>query len=1123
MSNPDEHTFEQALGDLLELPEVQREAALEHIGEKDAALRARLASVIALSKSRAGELLTPPDAGIAPPIGDLEQDPLIGASFDGFTLVSLVGAGGSGRVYEARQTSPDRRVALKVLQGSLVSTAQVRRFREEAQVLAGLQHPGICGLIASDSTVFRGQSLPYLVMEFVEGVPLTQAALTLSLDDKLRLMLAVCDAVEYAHRKGIIHRDLKPANVLVEQQAGTPPRTRVVDFGLAKLVAEGQHTLTRDAHALIGTIQYMSPERLVNDTAQPAVPDTRWDVYAIGVMLFEVLAGRRPFDGAGDSASVAAMLRASENPSLSSALPGVHNDLALIADKAMARDINQRYASVAALADDLRAHLEHRPITAHPPSMVYRARKFLRRERGLSLGVGLALVAIIAGTIATAIALQRAMTSRNHARAALDASRVNEYIANIQSAAAYLRSNDARQAHQSLESAPQEFRGLEWHLLNAECEQSVRRFAVPAGDPDYAYPKLAYSPDGKYVVCTKGNSLSLIDSITGSTRTSRLSIGADNELSDILWPRSQANLYVCIRGVSPSLLVIDPDSLSILKHVPIDSRAGVFTPCLDPSEDSIVIGGTRFSGPRPRGYIQVRDAQTLDVVYQDNARPFGLRAIPTKLPHTLVTLTTDDRVEVVNWSSGETTQLPIPTDGGGQGRNALALSPDGSLFAVASMLGTQVWSVDPLRRVMGLDATHGVSHHRLAFGPTGETLYAFQHASLTGWNIRSGAIIAHSAVVASEGCETMVMAPHGREIAAVHDNVIRIMSTTAMGGATMIRAREGSALSPDFSTLARLSLPPDTAGMVTVDLADPITGETLRAVDAVPPACVARRTMWSPDGVLLMTEFLTKSNTEGGLSVLDTRTGERREVFGVDPERRADPAISPDSKYIAYATALNRWIIADAQTLSTLSEHAETESSRLYSFSFSPDASTILLAFTTNRNDSTNTTTDTSVPGTISLRQFKGGTTLHEYHAEDLNTWIQAYFSPDGRWIVAFHSSNTLLLDASTLQVISTLSLRSETQGLAWCPDSTRLLAGCVDGTMRIIAIFHQRTPDAKALAPHLVETLSLRGDSWMKRPFASVDGTRVGCVTVFPANRCFIWDARPTYQPARARPSLHY
>lgn len=1109
MNEQIENSFEQALGNLLELPKAEREASLEQIGRTNPHLRARLASVLALGESRSGELLTPPESGLAPPVTDLENDPLIGASFDGYTLIALVGAGGSGRVYEARQSSPSRRVALKVLQGSLVSTAQVKRFREEAQVLAGLQHSGICGLIASGNALIHGQSLPYLVMEFVEGTPLTQAVMGLSLVDKLSLMIKVCEAVEYAHRKGIIHRDLKPANVLVELPAESPPRPRVVDFGLAKLIADDQRTLTRDASTIIGTIHYMSPERLVINGSH-AVPDTRWDVYALGVMLFEILAARRPFDGDSDSASVAAILRANESPLLSSVLPNIHSDINLIVANAMARDINQRYASVASLADDLRAHLALRPISAHPPSLTYRLTKFVRRERGLSFGVGMALLAIIAGTIGTVTGLRRAMHSRNEARAALDVSRINEYIAKIQSASAHFRNSDAWQARQSLEAAPEDFRGLEWRLLRADCEQSVDMLSLPVPRPEDSCPSMDYSTDGSSIAYADGDALVITNLTTGAKRTAKFEIGPEKRLENVQWSK-KCGIYLCVAGEPASLIVVDPEILAIQKQITIDSRLSHFDICLDANENHVVISGSRFAGPRPRGYIQVRDALTLDSLYEDNARPSSMRAIPTSLPNTLITLSDDDNIELLNWSTGETTRLPIPTDGGGQGRNDLAVSGDDSRFAVGSMFGTQVWSVSPLRQIIGFGATPGVSWHHLTFGPTGETLFSIQNASMIGWDINTGATTARAMMDSADYCRALTIAPDGRELLSVFDNTIRVLKTDVAGQETMIRAREGSALSPDFTTLAKLSLPPDDSGMVTVSLVDPITGTTLSTPELVPVGFIARRTAWSPNSVLLAIEYVSQDGKNTGLSVFNTKIKTRQDFAG--NERQFSEAVfSADSSRIACITALNRWMIADANSLEVQIEESEASDTRVNSISFSPDGTYVALGLCLSFNPTPSAAQPTSSPGVVSLRRCSDGKEIRSVCFEGKNAdLVHVYFAPNGRWIAAFRDNEVLLIDASTFNVASKISLIAGTQGLAWCPDSTRLLAGCVDSTVRILAVFDQRTTDGTTRSSHLMETLSLRGDSWMKRPFASADGTRVGCVTVFPANRCFVWDSRPT------------
>jgi serine/threonine protein kinase len=230
---------------------------------------------------------------LSPPPGPAAEDGLVlPATIGNYTLERVLGSGGMGVVYQARQASPNRAVAVKLIRPEMLSPAVRRRFEHEAEVLGLLDHPGIARVFEAGAAPLNGQPRAFMAMELIEGEPLTAYAdrRTLSNAERVALLAQVCDAVQFAHRRGVIHRDLKPANILVPADG----RARVVDFGVARLLARDQaSTLTTGAGQIVGTLAYMSPEQAGGDA--PAI-DSRSDIYSLGAVLFELLCGRPPID-----------------------------------------------------------------------------------------------------------------------------------------------------------------------------------------------------------------------------------------------------------------------------------------------------------------------------------------------------------------------------------------------------------------------------------------------------------------------------------------------------------------------------------------------------------------------------------------------------------------------------------------------------------------------------------------------------------------------------------------------------------------------------------------------------------------------------------------------------------
>ena len=440
-----ESLLEQVFQEAADLEGAKRAAYLDQACAGDPALRKEVDQLLA-------RLEKPSDFFEAPLLDTTLLEPAqkedLPTRLGEYRILSVLGQGASGRVYEGEQARLHRRVALKVLKGHWDLRRVERRFQREIEILGLLEHPGICRIYEAgkaDLIAQDGRSLGerlYFAMELVEGKPITRFARERQLDlsARLGLLLGVAEAVAAAHECGVLHRDLKPANILAmeggtqkpETQTGRPRLpfgSKILDFGIGRILGEDApdaSRLTMDG-AVFGTPAYMSPEQFSGNLGRI---DTRSDVWALGVLGYELLSDQHPFLREGESPFVLReRILGGEAIPLGKRIKGLDRDVETLIQKAMEKDPDQRYPTAAGFAEDLRRILRNEPILARPPSLLYQLDRWARRHRALASGLAVGFLGLVLGLIFALWSASQARAERDRALLAQkDARDINTFF-----------------------------------------------------------------------------------------------------------------------------------------------------------------------------------------------------------------------------------------------------------------------------------------------------------------------------------------------------------------------------------------------------------------------------------------------------------------------------------------------------------------------------------------------------------------------------------------------------------------------------------------------------------------------------------------------------------------------
>ncbi|MBN2269345.1 MAG: protein kinase [Sedimentisphaerales bacterium] len=1088
---------EQIFHKAVEISDPQERAAfLDRVCGDNAKLRAEVEALLR-ADAKAGDFLE------SPPVGSdvtLDASPRIegpGTRIGRYELLELIGEGGMGLVYLAEQKEPvKRRVALKIIKPGMDSKQVIARFEAERQALAVLDHPNIARVFDAGTTQ---TGRPYFVMEYVKGMPVTAHCdrHKLDVEQRLKLFRQVCEGVHHAHQKGIIHRDIKPSNILVAVQDDKAV-PKIIDFGIAKAATQPltDKTFFTSAGQLLGTPQYMSPEQV--DLATHDI-DTRSDIYSLGVVLYELLAGVLPFEAerferaglsqiqhtirevepaspsirltalGGEDAKAIAASRGTQVIPLTRRL---HHELEWIPLKAMRKERVRRYRSASELADDIQNYLNGNPLIAGPETAAYRVKKFVRRHAGSVATVALTAAAIILGLLMSSAMYIRAEQARENesiarkqAEQAKNAEQEQRTIAeqqrelaeqktedlrrsmyanNIQLADAKYKEGNIRRVRELLDSCPNDLRGWEWNRMNYISNQSIM---ILRGHNSKVY-SIAASPDGKRAVSASADGTIKIWDIVNGIELMTISRADGEEVTCVaLSPDSK---QIVSGGEDNTVKLWNSQTGAELRtfrghHDWIRSVA--FSP-----------DGQRIVSGSDDNTIKLWDSQTGTELRTFRGHRDWVRSVAFSPDGQRIVSGSDDNT-IKLWDSQTGTEV-----------RTLSGHRDWVISVAFSACGRRIVSVSGDKTIKLWDAETGAllitihSHDgpvwSCTFSPDGKTIASGgADSTVRIWDAETGeelkAFRGHEQAV-----QSLSFSPDGeRIVSGSMDGTVRIWD--------VMIDRESAEIYGHTDLVWSIAFSPDGRQIVsasadsTIKLWDAQTGEAIRTMlthgKSLTPVA------FSPDG----SRIASGERWQKTVRVWDALTG--AEVMSLSGHKGPVKcvAFSPDGKYIASGSedkTIKLWDSMSGDEVATLQASGQ-------SVSFSPDGRKIICG---------------SLDGTIKIWDSAAGIEQMVLCGHT-GTITSITFSPDSRLIASASTDGTAnTWDAATGTKLMTLKGHGNpiVWSMAFSPDGTRIVTAGRDETVRL---WHATTG---------AELLTLRANSDIHDVVFSPDGQTIVAAT---------------------------